>query len=215
MTVTIAALAERALRRLGVAIVPLADRPALETFVPAATIATNALIELGVIASDETPSAVDQALALAKVVQVQDSLASQAIVWWSNASGIPRAIAEEVTKMAAAMLASSFGKAGDLGSYQALEARARNMALILSAQVVAEECVMAVHAQLDAMGLMRWSVFDIPDAVSEAYVMRAAAMLAPQFGKAVDPQANIESVRAFARFTALAASGAPTPADYY
>lgn len=214
MVQTVGQLAERVLRRLGVALVPIADRPALTTMVPPATIATNALLELAVIASDETPSTADQALALAKVQQVQDSLASQALVWWSN-DGVPRAVAEEYTKMAAAMLASSFGKQSDLGAYQTLEQRVRRMALILSAQNVAEEAIMAVHAQLEAQGLLRWSSVDIPDAVAEGYVIRAAAMLAPSFDKPADPMAEPQALRVFARYAALAPSGVPTIASYF
>ncbi|HXI78044.1 MAG TPA: hypothetical protein VNH21_12960, partial [Steroidobacteraceae bacterium] len=66
MAVSIATLGERALRRLGVAIIPAADRPALAAPVALAAIATNALLWLAIIAADETPSPADAALALAK-----------------------------------------------------------------------------------------------------------------------------------------------------
>ena len=56
MTVSVATIAERALRRLGVAIVPVADRPALNTRVAPEDIANGALIELGVIAVDKVPA---------------------------------------------------------------------------------------------------------------------------------------------------------------
>jgi hypothetical protein len=52
VTVSISTLAQQALRRLGVRIVPLADSPTLTEMVPAATIATNAMVELGVLNSD-------------------------------------------------------------------------------------------------------------------------------------------------------------------
>jgi hypothetical protein len=71
VTVSIGTIAQQALRRLGVRVVPLDDSPTLTELVPAATIATNALVELGVIASDETPSVTDQALAVDKVASVR------------------------------------------------------------------------------------------------------------------------------------------------
>ena len=63
---TPATLGEQALRRLGIAVVPVALRPGTATIVALPDIATRALVALGVIASDETPSATDQALAVAK-----------------------------------------------------------------------------------------------------------------------------------------------------
>lgn len=214
MTISADEIGERALRQLGVAIIPLADRPALTTMVAPAAVATGVLIELGVIASDETPSATDQALALEKVVRVQDSLASQALVWWSN-DGIPQAIAEEVTKMAAAMTATAFGKKGDLAAYTALEARVRQMALILSSPDHATAAVLDVHNEMDAAGLVRWSSQDIPHAISGAYEDKAAFALAPLFGKAGDVRAAAEATRRFARYSALPSSDTPTPVDYF
>jgi hypothetical protein len=214
MTVSIDQLAEQTLRRLGVAIIPAADRPPLSVSIPSATIATNALVELGVIAADETPAAADQALALAKVSQVQDSLVSQAIVSWAS-TGVPQAVAEEYTKMTAIMLASSFGKQADMGAYQTMEGRVRNYALVLTAQVQAVDAVMSIHQMMDAMGLVRWSVFDVPDGIGGAYVQRAAASLAPYFGKQPDAREDVDGLRQFARFTALPSSGAPTPVSYF
>ena len=79
---------------------------------PAATIATTALVELGVIASDEAPSATDQALALAKVLEVHDSLVANGNVSWTSGA-IPQFATEEYAKMAANLMASSFGRAAD------------------------------------------------------------------------------------------------------
>ena len=60
MTMSIGTIAQKALRRLGVRVVPLDDSPTLTEMVPFDVIATMALVELGVIASDETPSDTDQ-----------------------------------------------------------------------------------------------------------------------------------------------------------
>ena len=94
MTVSVSTIAERALRRLNVTVVPLDDRPTLTEFVPVATIATMALVELGVIASDETPLASDQALALDKVASVHAALDAQGLVWWDG-TAVPRAFTED------------------------------------------------------------------------------------------------------------------------
>lgn len=216
MTETVAAIAERALRRLGVAIVPVADRPMLITEVPQATVATNALVELGVIASDETPSAADQALALEKVRAVQASLAGQALVWWTD-DAVPYAVAEEVTKLAALMMASSFGKTVDPALAALLEMRIRRVVLVLSAPDVAADAVMDVHRDLAARGLARWSSFDIPDAVAGAYAVLAADALAPQFPSAgrADPRETLAAQRAIMRYVSLPSSGEHVRAEYF
>src|SRR5580765_6166114 len=112
MTATVATLGERALRRLGVAIVPVADRPALSVGIPAASLATGALVELGVIAADEAPAPADAALALSKVASVHDALVAQAVVPWAL-DAVPQSCSEEYIKLTANVMASSFGKPGD------------------------------------------------------------------------------------------------------
>jgi hypothetical protein len=214
MSVSIATLGERALRRLGVAIIPVEDRPPLVTYVPAATIAINALIALGVIASDETPSPDDQALALAKVTQVQASLAAAAVVWWDD-SGVPMAVAEEYTRLAATQLASAFGKPGDIQSYGIFEDRVRRMALVLSANDYANNAVQAVHDDLVARGRARWSVFDIPEVAELPYEVLAANRLAALFDKQIDPNGEAMATRALAQYIALPTSGEPVQGNYF
>ncbi len=215
MIATIAELGERALRRLGVAIVPVADRPALTVQVPRADIATAALVELGVIASDETPAATDQALALAKLASVQASLAAQALVWWQD-DAVPQAVAEEYTKLTANVMASAFGKAaGDIQMHAALEARVRKVALVLSAPDLATDAVLGVHQDLTARGLARWSVFDIPEAAADAMTVLAANVLAPQFGQKADPRDDAAAMRSLAQYIALPTSGETVHALYF
>jgi hypothetical protein len=211
---SIADLGERALRRIGVAIIPVADRPPLNAMVAPASVATSALVELGVIAADETPSASDQALALAKVQAVQASLAAQALVWWDDA-GIPSALVEEYTKLAAQQMATSFGKAGDLQIYTAIEARVRHVALVLSAPDLATAAVQAVHDNLAARGLVRWTVFDIPPAAIDPYVALAAAALAPRFDQQADPNAVVAATRSLAQIIALPTSGERVQVEYF
>ena len=214
MTVTIATLGERALRRLGVAIVPVADRPALTVTVPAATIATAALVELAVIAADETPATADQALALAKVGAVHDALVAQGVVSWAL-SAVPQSASEEYTKLAANVMASSFGKPADAQMHAMLEARVRKVALILSAPDLATAEVLGVHQDLTARGLTRWTSFDVPDAVADCYVRLAANQLAPQFGQKPDPRDDISAERSLARYIALPTSGARIQAEFF
>ncbi len=215
MSVTIAALGERALRRLGVAVVPVSDRPALSTMVADVTIATNALIELGVIAADETPSTADQALAEAKLAAVQDSLTAQAVTWWGNSAGVPRAVQEEYTKLTALFMASSYGKQADPAQLPMLEGRVRRMALILSSPDLATEAVQGVHDDLASLGYVRWSVFDIPAAVEGPYEIMGANQLAPLFDKPVDVRADAEAMRSIARYIALGTSGETVRAVYF
>lgn len=211
---TVATLAERALRRLGVAVVPLADRPDLSATVTVADLATRALVQLAVIASDETPSATDQALAVSKVSAVHDSLVTQAVVWWPS-TAIPNPVSEDYVMLAALHLATAFGKQGDPAQQPVLEGRVHAMALVLSAQDHAVEAVNAVHVNLAARGLVRWTVFDIPPAAELPYVMLAANDLAPLFGKPLSQPDEVGARRALAQIIALPTSGASVVAAYF
>jgi hypothetical protein len=174
-------------------------------------------VELEIIASDETPSATDQALALQKVQAVQASLASQALVWWDD-TGVPSALVEEYTKMAAALMASSFGKSADPQLYTMFEGRVRRMALILSGNAQATDAVMGVHRDLVARGLARWTSMDIPEQVGDAYVMLAANVLAPLFaslGAKFNPVDDQQANQALARYIALPSSGERVQMEYF
>jgi hypothetical protein len=203
-----------ALRRLGVAVVPVADRPPLATTIPAATLATNALTELGVIASDETPIASDQALALAKVQAAHDSLVANADVRWT-VDAVPQAVSEEYTRLAALHAASSFGKQVDPAMLAMLEGRVRKVAMIIQAPDEASLAVMAVHNDLSARGLVRWTSQDIPDAAGTAYMMLAANLLAPSFGDQADPASAVVATTSLARMIALDSSGERVMAEYF
>jgi hypothetical protein len=316
VTASVATLGERALRRLGVAVVPVADRPPLNTRLSPAAIATNALVELGeiataqvpltqaavvpsdtiatlaltklgVIASDETPSTPDmtlaqnavaavhanlvaqgiadwtsaaitsavseeyaalaalhmassfgrqpdaamlpvleqriaavsriiraQNLALAKVQAVQASLTAQANVFWDD-TGIPTSVAEEYTRLTAIALASSFGKQADPSLIPALEARVKRASMVYRAPTDAQDAVMAVHNDLSARGRVRWSVWDIPPAAEEPYVVKAANLLAPLFDMPADARSDVAADIALARMIALESSGELVRADYF
>lgn len=216
MTVTIATLGERALRRLGVAVVPLADRPALNTriapgdiatnalislgviatdqvpppqaaIIPLATIATTALIKLGVIASDETPSTTDQALAQAAAAAVHSSLVAQGTVDWTSAQ-ITDAVSEEYAGLTAFHLASSFGKQGDPQIVAVLEGRIAGVSRVARAQALALSKLAEVQASLISQANVSWDNAGIPTAVAEEYTQLTAIALAPTFGQKTDPQ---------------------------
>jgi hypothetical protein len=214
MTVPVSTIAERALRRLNVAVVPLDDRPTLTELLPAATIATMALVELGVIASDETPIPSDQALALDKVASVHAALDAQGIVWWTGAA-IPRAFVEEYTKLTAAHASSSFGKASDPAALALLEGRIRRGAMVIASHDIAVEAVMAVHTDLVGRGIARWSSQDIPEAVGNSYVVLAADALAPLFERKTDPKDAALAMVAIFRYVALPTSGERVVSEYF
>jgi len=214
MTVSVAQLGERALRRLGVAIVPEADRPSLTATTTAAAIATAALIELGVIAADETPAPADQALALDKVRAVHAAMVAQATVTW-GIDAVPEAVREEYTRATALNLASSFGKAADPQLLAMLEGRVRKVAMVLSAPEHATQAVLDIHNHLAARGKVRWSTQDIPTYAEAPYVLLAANQLAPLFGAQANPADDVQASRALAQVIALTTSGSPVQVEYF
>ena len=214
MTVSVGTIAQMSLRRLGVRVVPLDDSPTLTEMVAVATIATAALVELGVIASDETPIPSDQALMLDKVASVHASLDAQGVVWWDG-TAVPRAFVEEYTKLTAAMAASSFGKSADPQIVAMLEGRVRKGAMVLSADDNAQQAVQAVHDDLVMRGIARWTSMDIPDALADPYATLAADALAPLFGGDTDPKDTADAVVAIYRYVALPSSGERTPVEYF
>jgi hypothetical protein len=214
MVVAVSEIAEKALRRLGVTVVPLDDSPTMTEMVPVATIATMALTELGVIAADETPTASDQALALDKVASVHAALDAQALVWW-DATAVPRAFVEEYTKLTAAQAATSFGKTADPAMVTMLEGRVRKGAMVMSGHDIAVDAVMSIHNDLVGRGLARWTSADIPDMVGSAYEQLAADDMASKFGIQIDPADAAQAIQTIARLIALPTSGERTPAEYF
>jgi len=182
--------------------------------VPVATIATMALVELGVIASDETPIPSDQALAVDKVASVHAALDAQGVIWW-DATAVPRAFTEEFVKLTAAQASSSFGKAGDPALVALLEARVRKGAMVLSADDNAVQAVMGVHQDLVMRGIARWSSQDIPDALGTPYVTLTADALAPLFERKTDPKDAHDAMISIYRYAALPTSGERVVVEYF
>ena len=185
--VTMQAIADAALQAVGVT-VPVAHQPPV-TGPPATTtnIAGAALIELGVVASDETPSASDLTVALEHATSVHASLVGQGIASWSD-STIPDQLIEEYVKLTALVTASSFGKTGDPALWAPLEARVRKYSQVHESQgAVILARVASVHDSLVSAGMASWASTAIPQAAFDEYVALTTAQIAPVFGVAVDP----------------------------
>jgi hypothetical protein len=185
--VTMQSIADAALQAVGVT-VPAAHQPPV-TGPPATTtnIAGAALIELGVVASDETPAASDLTVALEHATSVHASLVGQGIASWSD-STIPDQLIEEYVKLTALVTASSFGKTGDPAQWAPLEARVRKYSQVHESQgAVILASVASVHASLVSAGMASWASTAIPQAAFDEYVALTTAQIAPVFGVAVDP----------------------------
>lgn len=230
MSVTVSIIAERVLRRLGVSVVPVADRPVVSTRtapgdiataalvalgviatdavppsqannVPVEKIGTLALVRLAVIASDETPAAADLALAIETIASIHANLVATGNADWPL-EGITTAVVEEYTGLGALHMSSAFGKAGDMQAAAALEARIANVARIARAYDLALTKVSEVQATLISQGVVSWDNLGIPTALAEEYTRLVAATLASSFGQQIDPK-MIAALEARVRRVAL------------
>jgi len=185
--VTMQAIADAALQGVGVTVPAAHQPPAAGTPASTTDIAGSALIELGVVASDETPSASDLTVALEKAVDVHGALVGQGIASWAG-TAIPVALIEEYTKLTALLLASSFGKTGDPAQWPMLEARVRKYSQVHESQgAVILARVASVHDSLVSAGVASWASTAIPQAAFDEYVALTTAQIAPVFGVAIDP----------------------------
>jgi hypothetical protein len=172
-----------------------------------------ALLE-GRVRAGATVLNADMPFMLGKVASVHASLDAQGVVWWDG-TAVPRAFAEEYTKLTAAYAAASLGQKTDPATIPALEARVRKGVMVLSADDNAQQAVQAVHDDLVMRGCARWSVFDIPDAVGNAYAVLAADRLAPLFGMDTDAKDTTFAMVAIYRYVALPTSGETVAAAYF
>lgn len=213
---TIAELAARALRKVGLTPVAISDHPSAGTTVLVGTIAARALRSLGinpraegaeaansgtttvtavataalrrlaVVAAEETPSSSDQAMALEKATAVHQVMAALNIAAWTSTE-IPLYAGQQYEIMTAALLAPAFGLPVPDGAYAGAETNLRQIALSGAAgQALAEAEVNAAHQELNGMGLVTWGTDAIPEAVASHYAMMASVRLAPAMGKPAD-----------------------------
>jgi len=158
--------------------------------------------------------AIDAALVLDKLQSIYAALDAQGIVWWAG-DAVPRAFVEEFIKLATAWCSASIERPTDLGSIAALEGRVRKGAMVISGDDWANAAVQAVHDDLVARGIARWTVHDIPEHVGEAYVLIATPRLAPLFGMAANMGEARQGEVAIFRYVALGSSGEPMVASYF
>jgi hypothetical protein len=203
--VTMQAIADAALQAVGVT-VPAALQPPITTTVSATDLGTNVLIELGVIASDETPPTSDLALVVDKVGEVHAALVAQGLATW-DAGAVPIGVAEEYIKLTALVSASSFGKTGDPALWAPLEKRVRTYSQVKQSQgteILAK--VASVHDSLVADASASWASTAIPQAAFDEYVALTTAQIAPVFGVTVDP-ATLPPIAARVKRIALIMQG--------
>jgi hypothetical protein len=217
VTATVADLGARALRRLGVAAVAAQDRPA-SAFAATVTmdeIARLTLEWLGVVASGETADVSDTTRAVEKAKAVHDDLAAQGLVIWGNDYVIPRFVSEDYVMLTALHLGTTFGKVpADPEAAGRIQQRIRLKAMLMQPRV-AEQAVQDVHSTLAAQGKVRWTIFDIPQGVEQAYVVMAANILAPQFGMQPDEVGQQRARRDILMAIAMPPTGEPMRGSYF
>ncbi|MGD0108363.1 MAG: hypothetical protein ABSC06_30640 [Rhodopila sp.] len=175
-------LASRALRAVGVNPAAIGTGTATGITYTATALATASLLKLAVISAEETPSALDQAEAVARVSDVHDILVGADYVTWSVAA-IPAAVAEFYIVMASNLLAPEFGKPANMDAFTGAQAMIRQQALSgANGQALAVAKVAEVHEVLNTAGLVSWLITAVPSGLAEAYVRMTAVLLAPVFG---------------------------------
>lgn len=177
-----AELASRALRAVGVNPAPIGIGTATGVIYTSGQLATSVLLKLSIIAADETPSALDQAEALARVKATHDILAGTDSITWT-VDAVPANVADFYIIMAAQLTAPQFGKPASMEAFNAAQAMVRQQALSgVYGQSLAVLKVNEVHERLNAAGLVWWSVAAVPLSRADAYVQMTAALLAPIYG---------------------------------
>jgi hypothetical protein len=185
MTATVAQLGARALRKLGVAIVANASRPAAGATVTAATVAARVLLELGVpVPEGDRPAAPGAALGV--FVLGVDALNEQPIVAQSeiaaralravgiNPAPIGVGTATGITYNADQLAVAVLIKLTVIASDETPSAADRTEATAR---------VYAAHDILAGADYVTWTVNTVPADVADFYIIMAAQLTAPQFGK--------------------------------
>lgn len=159
--------------------------------------------------------AAGQTLAEAEVTAAHQTLNALGYVTWTL-SAIPESAATHYATMAASRMAPAIGKPADDAGYASAVALMRQFAMAgATGQAMAEEKVRAAHASLDARGLTRWTLADIPDYAEEPLVMMAAELLAPEVGQSPLPGLYLAGEREIRRVVAMPSSGTPVQATYF
>jgi hypothetical protein len=191
VTATVAQLGARALRKLGIAIVADASRPAAGATVTAATVAARVLQELGVpVPEGDRPASPGAALGVfvlgtdelnEQPIVAQADLAARALrAVGINPAPIGVGTATGITYNADQLAVSVLIKLAVIASDETPSTADRT-------EVIAR--VYAAHDILAGADYVTWSANTVPGDVSDFYIIMAANLAAPAFGKPANMEA--------------------------
>ena len=169
------------------------------------------------IASLRTASriATVQSRALQAANAIHAMLFASDYVFWP-ATNIPQQVFEPYVEMTAARLSPEFDRPMDGNVMAAARLAVRRVIFASSTGVaIASDKVRAVHFGLDARGLARWTLLDIPDYVEEPYVLMTASILAPEVDARADPAWFAEGEMQVRKVIAQAYVRTPMIAEYF
>lgn len=243
MVATVAQLAARALRKVGLAPVAVADRPTEGSAVTVATIAARtlrllganpveqssmpalsgthdttdvaerALLRLNVYAAGETAETADQSYGESAATTVHEELIALNAATWAY-NAIPEWAFEHYVTMAAHYLRPGFGLPADPEGYAAARDAVVRVALGgARGQALAAAEVTAAHQTLNSLGLVSWDTSAIPEACSSHYATMAAARLGPVFGRPGDEVAYANAIALVRRFAMSGEQGQDIAAE--
>lgn len=150
-----------------------------------------------------------------RIVSVAGELSALGMADW-DADAIPAALADAVTDLAAQQIGPEFGRAYDPKMYAAAEARIRRTVMGgPRGQALAEQKVRAVQKHLEARGLARWTIYDVPPWAEEPIVFMAATWLAPECDVRPDPAWWAGAERDLMRAVALPSQREPVIGCYF
>jgi len=195
---TVAELGARALKKLGLSPVAVADRPSTGSTVTVTTIANRALRMLGVNPIAEAEAASNSGTVTVAVIATSvlrrlglNPYDESAVPANAGTTDLPD-IAERALRRLGIVAAEETPETAD--------------------QTLAEEKAGAVHEHLLALNYAVWADDEIPASVAEHYVAMAAVVLAPSFG-IVGQQAEYEAARSGVRVLAYSGSYGQTLAE--
>jgi hypothetical protein len=168
VTATVAQLGARALRKLGIAIVADASRPAEGAVVAAADVAARVLLELGIPVPEANRTASAGTITQAEIA----SRALRAVN--IDPAPLTEGIASGLTYDSPTIATSALLKLGVIASDEVPSP---------TDQAEALSRVTGVHDLLVGLDYVTWPMSSIPANVAEFYIIMAANLLAPQFGK--------------------------------
>ena len=200
MTATVAQLAARALRKLGIAIIGDAQRPGAGPISSVLDVASRVMRELGVPVADADRPAAEPPVSKAEV-------AARSL----RMVGIDPAVMD-MANYNNGLTNYNSGLRFNLGDV----ARQTLLKLGVIAPeetpspadlLSAEGRVTNVHNQLAEMDYVTWSLYSIPSAYVEHYVTMACNLLGPQYGKPLAPELFIAAQETIRRIALSGARG--------